>query len=166
MSWFGSKPSPKGIIRPSISASSNHWSWGGERAERWTTDGWINGWMERTQPEIKTMEDMVKCPLTALTQASTLWGPLRISSKPPRGWQTCCPNMLGLFLFCFVCFCCFCLLFLILFSQSSAGKLSCWETQQIYQHTKLPLYTFIYFYFVSSDFIGRKMNQVQAGSLV
>ncbi|XP_076126914.1 golgin subfamily A member 1 isoform X1 [Alosa pseudoharengus] len=26
MSWFGSKPSPKGIVRPSISASSNHWS--------------------------------------------------------------------------------------------------------------------------------------------
>lgn len=27
MSWFGSKPSPKGIIRPSISGSSTHWSW-------------------------------------------------------------------------------------------------------------------------------------------
>ncbi|KAM4745514.1 golgin subfamily A member 1 isoform 3-T3 [Anableps anableps] len=26
MSWFGSKPSPKGIIRPSISGSSTHWS--------------------------------------------------------------------------------------------------------------------------------------------
>ncbi|XP_062398674.1 golgin subfamily A member 1 isoform X2 [Sardina pilchardus] len=26
MSWFGSKPSPKGIVRPSISASANHWS--------------------------------------------------------------------------------------------------------------------------------------------
>ncbi|CAL1616509.1 unnamed protein product [Knipowitschia caucasica] len=26
MSWFGSKPSPKGIIRPSISGSSSHWS--------------------------------------------------------------------------------------------------------------------------------------------
>ncbi|XP_061622324.1 golgin subfamily A member 1 isoform X4 [Phyllopteryx taeniolatus] len=26
MSWFGSKPSPKGIIRPSVSGSSTHWS--------------------------------------------------------------------------------------------------------------------------------------------
>ncbi|KAM9393437.1 golgin subfamily A member 1 isoform 2-T2 [Pholidichthys leucotaenia] len=26
MSWFGSKPSPKGIIRPSISGTSTHWS--------------------------------------------------------------------------------------------------------------------------------------------
>nr|XP_054587156.1 golgin subfamily A member 1 isoform X4 [Nothobranchius furzeri] len=26
MSWFGSKPSPKGIIRPSISGASTHWS--------------------------------------------------------------------------------------------------------------------------------------------
>uniref|UniRef100_A0A3B4ULI9 Golgin subfamily A member 1 n=1 Tax=Seriola dumerili TaxID=41447 RepID=A0A3B4ULI9_SERDU len=26
MSWFGSKPSPKGIIRPSISGDSTHWS--------------------------------------------------------------------------------------------------------------------------------------------
>ncbi|XP_033828007.1 golgin subfamily A member 1 [Periophthalmus magnuspinnatus] len=26
MSWFGSKPSPKGIVRPSISGSSTHWS--------------------------------------------------------------------------------------------------------------------------------------------
>lgn len=27
MSWFGSKPSPKGIIRPSVSGSLTHWSW-------------------------------------------------------------------------------------------------------------------------------------------
>ncbi|KAK2837087.1 hypothetical protein Q5P01_014299 [Channa striata] len=26
MSWFGSKPSPKGIIRPSVSGTSTHWS--------------------------------------------------------------------------------------------------------------------------------------------
>nr|XP_046241980.1 golgin subfamily A member 1 isoform X3 [Scatophagus argus] len=26
MSWFGSKPSPKGIIRPSVSGASTHWS--------------------------------------------------------------------------------------------------------------------------------------------
>ncbi|XP_037115364.1 golgin subfamily A member 1 isoform X4 [Syngnathus acus] len=26
MSWFGSKPSPKGIMRPSVSGSSTHWS--------------------------------------------------------------------------------------------------------------------------------------------
>lgn len=27
MSWFGSKPSPKGIIRPSVSGTLTHWSW-------------------------------------------------------------------------------------------------------------------------------------------
>lgn len=33
MSWFGSKPSPKGIIRPSVSGTLTHWSWWAARAE-------------------------------------------------------------------------------------------------------------------------------------